>query len=205
MKLSRISSRVTPFLRAPPLCTRISGGRLRQLIIARFSMLLVLRSRPSRPHTAPQQYSVTSSCIGMLKSSAALKAASTNSFPSTALRISRPFSNVALSISSPTDVRGGRSLRSTLTVLSDRSTFHLLPNFDPETSLLDLDTRPFLDNSGDRGEIRVGAELRVRDRQHLTNGGAGHHGHAERFGLVETEPHILVRETGRETEIERAW
>ena len=33
-------------------------------------MLRVRRSRPGRPQIAPQQYSVTSSCMGRLKSSA---------------------------------------------------------------------------------------------------------------------------------------
>ena len=35
--------------------------------MARLSMLRVLRGSSSRPHTAPQQYSVTSSWNGLLK------------------------------------------------------------------------------------------------------------------------------------------
>src|SRR5690242_6403382 len=62
--------------------------------MARFSMLLVFFGRPSsRPHRAPQQYSVVRRCIGMLNSSAAARDFSTNSAPSTDLRISRPFLN----------------------------------------------------------------------------------------------------------------
>src|SRR5260370_20879689 len=59
---------------APLICTRNSCGRFRIEIIARLSMLRVLRGNSSRPHTAPQQYSVTSSWNGLLKSSAFFKA-----------------------------------------------------------------------------------------------------------------------------------
>src|SRR5687768_16003180 len=61
-------------------------------------MLRVFLSSCSRPQTYPQQYSVASSCIGMLKSSAEANDFSTNSFPSTAFLISSPLSNVALSM-----------------------------------------------------------------------------------------------------------
>src|SRR5580692_8643648 len=64
MKISRISSLLTPLTSAPLMCTRSSCGRLRIEIIARLSMLRVLRGSSSRPHTAPQQYSVTSSWNG---------------------------------------------------------------------------------------------------------------------------------------------
>ena len=67
MKISRISSRLTPLVSAPLMCARNSCGRLRIEIIARLSMLRVLRGSSSRPHTAPQQYSVTSSWNGLLK------------------------------------------------------------------------------------------------------------------------------------------
>src|SRR5438445_437183 len=46
-----------------------SCGRLRIEIMARLSMLRVLRGSSSRPHTAPQQYSVSRSWNGRLKSS----------------------------------------------------------------------------------------------------------------------------------------
>src|SRR5262245_66488237 len=58
----------------------------------RLSRLRVLRGRPSRVHTAPQQYSVTSSCSGRLKSSALRIEFSTYSSPSTALRTASPLS-----------------------------------------------------------------------------------------------------------------
>src|SRR3984885_15846223 len=62
-------------------------------------MLRVFLGSSSRPQIAPQQYSVTSSCRGRLNSSAVLKALSTNSLPSTELRIARPRSKVFLSMS----------------------------------------------------------------------------------------------------------
>jgi hypothetical protein len=74
MKISRISSLVTPLTSAPLMWTRNSWGRLRIEIIARLSMLRVLRGSSSRPQTAPQQYSVTSSWNGLLKLSAFFRA-----------------------------------------------------------------------------------------------------------------------------------
>src|SRR5689334_6770871 len=225
MNTSRISSRVTPFLSAPAMCSRSSWGRFRQLIIARFSMLRVFLSRPSRPHTAPQQYSVTSSCIGMLKSSAALNAASTNSLPSTALRMARPFSNVALSMSSPWSlVLGAWFLVRSWSVLGPSlvpwSVFG--PSLEPACSRsLDryegpgakhqdqgsfsapnLHVRPFLDHLRDRREIGIGAKLCLRDRQHLPHCGAGDHRYTERFGFIDAKTHVLVRKPGREPEVE---
>ena len=92
MKTSRISSRVTPLVSAPLICVRSSCGRLSTEIMARLSMLRVLSGSSSRPHTAPQQYSVTRSWNGLLKSSASAVAALTYASPSTAARISRPLS-----------------------------------------------------------------------------------------------------------------
>jgi hypothetical protein len=66
--------------------------------MARFSIERCLRGSSSRPQTAPQQYSVTSSCIGMLKSSADAIDLSTYSEPSTSRRFFRPASNIALSM-----------------------------------------------------------------------------------------------------------
>src|SRR5262245_21493940 len=63
-----------------------------------FSRLRIFFDSPSRPHTAPQQYSVTSSCRGMLKSSALASALSTNSAPITDLRIAKPLSKSSLFI-----------------------------------------------------------------------------------------------------------
>src|SRR6201999_2412065 len=71
-------------------CVRNSLGRLRTEIIAKLSMLRVLRARPSRPQTAPQQYSVTRSCSGLVKSCASANALLTYASPSTAERISSP-------------------------------------------------------------------------------------------------------------------
>src|SRR5579863_7568811 len=69
-RTSRISSRVTPLLSAALTCNFSSCGRFSALIIA---MLMRLRSRsasPGRVHTYPQQYSVASSCMAKLNSSA---------------------------------------------------------------------------------------------------------------------------------------
>src|SRR5260370_14734371 len=49
MKISRISSLVTPLTRAPLMCARNSCGRLSIEIMARLSMLRVLRGSSSRP------------------------------------------------------------------------------------------------------------------------------------------------------------
>src|SRR5688572_2508755 len=182
MKTSRISSRLTPFVNAPAMCRRSSCGRFRQLIIARFSKLRVFLSSPSRPHTAPQQYSVTSSCIGMLKSSACLNALSTNSLPSTELRMARPFSNVALSIC----------------VLVYRLWALVFGR------LLNLDAGPLFDDLRDACEVGIGAELCLRDRQHLTNRRTRDHRHTQRLGLVDAQPHVLVRQARRESEVEGA-
>src|ERR1700752_4055721 len=88
--ISRISSRVTPLVSAALMCVRNSLGRLRTEIMAKLSMLRVLRARPSRPQTAPQQYSVTRSCSGLVKSSALANAWLTYASPRTAERISSP-------------------------------------------------------------------------------------------------------------------
>src|SRR6516165_1382927 len=88
--ISRISSRVTPLVSAALMCVRNSLGRLRTEIMARLSMLRVLRASPSRPHTAPQQYSVMRSCNGLVKSFVLDSAWLTYSSPSTADRISSP-------------------------------------------------------------------------------------------------------------------
>src|SRR4029450_7957924 len=98
MNTSRISSRVAPLVSAPRTWVLSSCGRFSAHSIARLRKLRVLCERPSRPQTEPQQYSVVRSCIGRLKSSADAIALSTNSFPSTLLRIWRPRSYVALSI-----------------------------------------------------------------------------------------------------------
>src|SRR3954469_6681439 len=99
MKTSRISSRVAPLVSAPRTWVLSSCGRLSAHSIARLRKLRVLCVRPSRPQTTPQQYSVVRSCIGRLKSSAEAIALSTNSLPRTLLRIWRPRSYVALSMS----------------------------------------------------------------------------------------------------------
>src|SRR5580658_182603 len=90
---SWISFFVSPLLIAPFTCALISCGR--------FSVLRVLRSSPGRPQHSPQQYVVTNSCNGRLKSSAVFSALSTYSAPSTSRRIFRPFSNISFSTCSP--------------------------------------------------------------------------------------------------------
>src|ERR1700728_499314 len=92
---------VSPLLMAPLTCAFTSCGRFKAEIIARFSMLRVLRSSPGRPQHSPQQYVVTSSCSGRLKSSAVFSALSTYSAPNTSRRILRPFSNISFSTCSP--------------------------------------------------------------------------------------------------------
>src|SRR5262252_472291 len=65
--------------------------------MARFKRLRVFLSRPGRPQISPQQYWVTSSCSGRLKSSAVANALSTKSFPKTLRRMASPLSNTSLS------------------------------------------------------------------------------------------------------------
>src|ERR1043166_6127173 len=100
MKISRIWSLVSPLVSAPRMCSLNSCGRLRIEIIARLSMLRSFFDRPGRPQPAPQQYSVTNSWNGLLKSSAFFIEFSTYSLPSTSLRIFSPVSYVALSLES---------------------------------------------------------------------------------------------------------
>src|ERR1700729_4263093 len=100
-KTSWMSFFVRPLLIAPLTCALTSCGLFSAEIIARFSMLRVLRSSPGRPQHSPQQYVVTSSCSGRLKSSAVFSALSTYSAPSTSRRIFRPFSNISFSTWSP--------------------------------------------------------------------------------------------------------
>src|SRR6185436_10280523 len=66
-----------------------------------------------------------------------------------------------------------------------------------------FDTGPRLDHPAYRSEIRIGAVHRVRHRQHLPHCGAHHHRHAQRLGLVDAKPHVLVRQPGGKAEIER--
>src|SRR5579862_9696020 len=88
--------RVSPLVSAALTCSFSSCGRFSALIIARFRRLRSRRDRPSRDQTWPQQYSVESSWIGRLNSSAAASERSTYSRPSTSLRISSPRSNFSL-------------------------------------------------------------------------------------------------------------
>src|SRR6476620_9529620 len=53
-----------PLLTAPRTCAPSSVDRFSAVSMARLMRLRVLRSRPGRFQTAPQQNSVTSSCIG---------------------------------------------------------------------------------------------------------------------------------------------
>src|SRR5437764_8164962 len=98
MKISRIWSLVSPLVSAPRTCSFNSCGRLRIEIIARLSIERSLRERPGRPQPAPQQYSVTNSWNGLLKSSADFIEFSTYSLPNTSLRIFSPVSYVCWSM-----------------------------------------------------------------------------------------------------------
>src|SRR5208337_299763 len=95
-KTSMTSSLVQPLCKAPRRCSSTSWGRFRAVSMARLIRLRVLRLRPGLVQTAPQQYSVTNSCKGRLKSSAWEMAASTYSAPSTSRRTLRPASNSSL-------------------------------------------------------------------------------------------------------------
>src|SRR5262249_49123290 len=94
---SLIWSFVTPFASAPRTWALISCGRFSADSIARFRRLRVFLSKPGRPQISPQQYCVTSSCNGRLKSSAVANALSTKSAPKTCRLIARPFSKTSLS------------------------------------------------------------------------------------------------------------
>ena len=50
----------------------------------------------------------------------------------------------------------------------------------------------------------VRAELRLRDGEHLADRGADDHRHAQRLGFVHAQADVLVRQAGREAEVERA-
>src|SRR5688572_32260766 len=157
----------------------------------------------------------------MLKSSAFLNEFSTNSLPSTAFRISRPFSNVALSaMFRPSQVKAHvllpRIHRATATVTEPRRRGSAEPGGQCSTPRLrvsavrenpalspDLYAGPLLDDLGDRREVGVGAELRLGDRQHLPDGSAGDHRHAERLGLVHAQTYVLIGQPGRKAEVER--
>src|ERR1044072_1297922 len=112
MKISRICSLVSPLVSAPRMCSFNSCGRLRIAIIARLSMLRSFLVRPGRPQPAPQQYSLTNSWNGRLKSSAFFIEFSTYSLPSTSVRMRSPVSNVSLSmLGSPCVlIRNGRTI-----------------------------------------------------------------------------------------------
>src|SRR5262245_21369229 len=99
-KTSLIWSFVTPFASAPRTWALISCGRFSAESMARFKRLRVFLSSPGRPQISPQQYCVTSSCSGRLKSSAVANALSTNSAPRTWRRMAKPCSNISLSTSS---------------------------------------------------------------------------------------------------------
>jgi len=58
--------------------------------MAMLMMLRVLNDSVGSPQISPQQYSVTSFCIGRLKSSAAAQDFSTWRSPSTSLRLLKP-------------------------------------------------------------------------------------------------------------------
>src|SRR5947209_16578497 len=94
MKISRICSFVSPLVSAPRMCSFNSCGGLRIAIIARLSIDRSFLLNPSRPQPAPQQYSLTNSWNGRLKSSAFFIEFSTYSLPSTSERMRSPVSYV---------------------------------------------------------------------------------------------------------------
>src|ERR1700733_14279052 len=191
-KTSRISSLVTPFLRAPLTCIFSSCGRLRQLIIARLSMLRILCGKPSRPHTAPQQYSVVSSCIGRLKSSAAAIDFSTYSAPSTDLRIARPFSNNSLFTNSPLiESRATPEPAARLCLLR----FHIRA---------DLHASPPFHTLHHIRHVRVGTLGHRRNRQQLPHRTTNDHRDAHSIGLLHAQPDVFIQQRQRKPEVERA-
>src|SRR5690606_11947219 len=97
---SRISSLVQPLRSAPLTCSFNSCGLLSALIIAKLIKLRILRDSPGRVQMVPQQYSVTSSWRGLVKSSACSMARLTYSSPSTARRTANPSSKRLLDTNS---------------------------------------------------------------------------------------------------------
>src|SRR3546814_7984210 len=67
---ARISSLVTPLVSAPLTCDASSWCWLMAVSMAKLSILRVLNGRVVSPQISPQQYSVTSFCMGLLNSSA---------------------------------------------------------------------------------------------------------------------------------------
>src|SRR5690606_4248372 len=99
-RTSRISSRVQPLRSAALTCSFGSWGRVSALIMARLIVLGTLRESPGRVQTVPQQYSVTSSWRGRVKSSACSMARLTYSSPNTARRTANPSSKRLLDTNS---------------------------------------------------------------------------------------------------------
>src|SRR5271165_6004441 len=78
------------------MCPANSSGRFSAARMPMFKILRLRRSRPGRDQMAPHACSVTSSCIGLVKSSAVAKAFSTKSLPATSPRIRSPSSKSSL-------------------------------------------------------------------------------------------------------------
>ena len=53
-------------------------------------------------------------------------------------------------------------------------------------------------------DVRIGTTDLLSDGQHLPHGGANHHRHAQRLGLLQAQPHVLEGQRVGETEIEPA-
>src|SRR5438093_1224587 len=98
---SRISSRVQPLVSAPLTWVLNSFGRFRAESMPRLTRLRSLRGSCGRAHNHPQQDCVTSSCIGMPKSSTVLSCFSTYSAPSTSLRTASPLSHSSFDMLDP--------------------------------------------------------------------------------------------------------
>src|SRR3984957_13398542 len=185
---------------APLTCAFTSCGRFKAEIIARFSMLRVLRSSPGRPQHSPQQYVVTNSCSGRLKSSAVFSALSTYSAPSTSRRIFRPFSNISFSTWSPLSYRAQRSGPRIFSTPSERAPRCALPR----SLRLDHQAGPIFHHFDQLGHVGVRALARCPDRENLPHRASHHHRRAHRLGLFHAQPDIFVEQTDSETKVELA-
>src|SRR6188508_3491328 len=67
-----------------------------------------------------------------------------------------------------------------------------------------LDASPLFVDLRDAREVGLGAVFRFRDAEYLEHLGADGHRYALRVRLFEAQPHVLIREARRETEVERA-
>src|ERR1700741_1152562 len=116
-----------------------------------------------------------------MKSSEPARLASTYLAPSTCVRAFMPFSN-----------------NSSAAIVS--------PSIGPLSSRLfaHFHAREFLERLHELGDVGVWPLRGLADRHHLTHRIADDHRHAERFGFVETELDVLVKQRGGEPEVQAA-